>query len=186
MSTTTVKFDIYDGNELVRSEELSEQTIKIGKMSSSHIRIDDEGISRLHAVVEVSGPNKVEILDLSGAGTFVNGDKVRKHQLHSGDQIQLGRFMVVVTIGRPAPAVQQETESAAQSGAHAEAVPTATVAPGPLFDEEEAPDGEMAWSQLAETVEKFSGKVIQCSVDHDAGEQLLGFGGAVALLRYAM
>jgi hypothetical protein len=28
--------------------------------------------------------------------------------------------------------------------------------------------------------------VIQCSVDHDAGEQLMGFGGAIALLRYAV
>ena len=55
-----------------------------------------------------------------------------------------------------------------------------------VLREEEAPDGQVAWSQLAESVEKFSGKVIQCSVDHDAGEQLMGFGGAVALLRYAM
>ena len=50
--------------------------------------------------------------------------------------------------------------------------------------EEEAPEGQVAWSTLAQTVEKFSGKVIQCSVDHDTGEQLLGYGGAVALLRY--
>ena len=55
-----------------------------------------------------------------------------------------------------------------------------------VLREEEAPEGQVAWSTLTQTVEKFSGKVIQCSVDHDAGEQLLGFGGAVALLRYAM
>ena len=119
MSTTSVKFDIYDGNDLVRSEELSEQTIKIGKMSSSHIRIDDDGISRLHAVVEVSGPDKVEILDLSGAGTYVNGDKVRKRQLYSGDQIQLGRFMVVVTISRPVQSAQPATPAAADAPATA-------------------------------------------------------------------
>ena len=40
------------------------------------------------------------------------------------------------------------------------------------------------WSSIAVKVETFSGKVVQCSVDHDAGEQLMGFGGAVALLRY--
>jgi protein pelota len=40
------------------------------------------------------------------------------------------------------------------------------------------------WSEIAETVERFSGTVVQCSNDHDAGEQLLGFGGAMALLRY--
>ena len=42
----------------------------------------------------------------------------------------------------------------------------------------------LPWADLASTVEQFSGQVVQCSADHDAGEQLLGFGGAVALLRY--
>jgi len=42
----------------------------------------------------------------------------------------------------------------------------------------------LPWSAIATTVEQFSGRVVQCSTDHDAGEQLLGFGGAVALLRY--
>ena len=45
---------------------------------------------------------------------------------------------------------------------------------------EDAPD----WSGIAEKVTAFSGTVVQCSGDHDAGEQLLGYGGAVALLRY--
>ena len=51
---------------------------------------------------------------------------------------------------------------------------------------EEEHQGQMSWATVAQTVEKFSGKVIQCSLDHDAGEQLMGFGGAVALLGYAM
>ena len=41
-----------------------------------------------------------------------------------------------------------------------------------------------AWTNIATKVETFSGTVLQCSIDHDAGEQLMGFGGAVALLRY--
>ena len=41
-----------------------------------------------------------------------------------------------------------------------------------------------AWTNIATKVETFSGTVLQCSLDHDAGEQLMGFGGAVALLRY--
>jgi len=45
-------------------------------------------------------------------------------------------------------------------------------------------EGGNPWTSIVEAVEQFSGTVIQCSVDHDAGEQLLGFGGAVALLRY--
>ena len=42
------------------------------------------------------------------------------------------------------------------------------------------------WNTLVEQITAFGGEVIQCSADHDAGEQLEGFGGAVALLRYAM
>ncbi len=42
------------------------------------------------------------------------------------------------------------------------------------------------WSTLVEQITAFGGDVIQCSTDHDAGEQLIGYGGAVALLRYAV
>lgn len=41
------------------------------------------------------------------------------------------------------------------------------------------------WESIISTLNRFGGQVIQCSMDHDAGEQLRGFGGAVALLRYA-
>ena len=52
-----------------------------------------------------------------------------------------------------------------------------------VLREGEASEGK-AWTAIAEQVETFSGSVVQCSIDHDAGEQLMGFGGAVALLRY--
>ena len=40
------------------------------------------------------------------------------------------------------------------------------------------------WPEMLLLVEQFSGTIVQCSPDHDAGQQLLGFGGVVALLRY--
>ncbi|MCA9559580.1 MAG: FHA domain-containing protein, partial [Myxococcales bacterium] len=87
-SNTPVKFDIYEGDKLVRTEVLAEQTIKIGKLSSSHVRIDDESVSRMHAVVEVNGPNEVVILDLGSAtGTYVNGEPITKRKLNTGDQL---------------------------------------------------------------------------------------------------
>jgi stalled ribosome rescue protein Dom34 len=52
-----------------------------------------------------------------------------------------------------------------------------------VLREGEASEGK-SWTAIAEQVETFSGSVVQCSIDHDAGEQLMGFGGAVALLRY--
>ena len=38
----TIQFEIYDGDRLLRTEVLAESTIKIGKLSSSHVRIDDD------------------------------------------------------------------------------------------------------------------------------------------------
>ena len=40
------------------------------------------------------------------------------------------------------------------------------------------------WQKFAEDLEVIGAKLIQCSSDHDAGEQLVGMGGAVALLRF--
>ena len=40
------------------------------------------------------------------------------------------------------------------------------------------------WTGIASTVESSGGSLIQASVDHDSGQQLLGFGGAIALLRW--
>lgn len=130
MDNTPIKFDIYQGGQLVRTEILTEPTIKIGKLTSSHVRIDDDSVSRMHAVVEVSGPNEVVILDLgSTTGTFVNGERVTKHALRSGDRVQLGSVVVVVTIAGQG--------AGAETGGGSSRVVTRPAQTGPLFDEEE-------------------------------------------------
>ena len=40
------------------------------------------------------------------------------------------------------------------------------------------------WSEAAALVRAAGGEVIQASADHDAGEQLMGLGGAIGLLRW--
>ncbi|MEZ4464564.1 MAG: AgmX/PglI C-terminal domain-containing protein [bacterium] len=128
MENTPIKFDIYQGGQLVRTEILTEPTIKIGKLTSSHVRVDDDSVSRMHAVVEVGGPNEVVILDLgSTSGTFVNGERVTKQSLRSGDRIQLGSVVMVITIAGQAVG----TDGAAAP------VPTRPAQTGPLYDEEE-------------------------------------------------
>jgi TonB family protein len=95
----SMTFNIYQGQELVRTEELTQDIIKVGKLPSSHLRIDDENVSRMHAVIEVSSPEEIYIIDLgSASGTVVNGKKVNKCKLESGDEIVLGDTRVVVEI----------------------------------------------------------------------------------------
>ena len=97
-------FRIYSGDELVRTEQLTQDIIKVGKLPSSHLRIDDDNVSRMHAVIEVTGPDDIFIIDLgSASGTIVNGKKVNKCKLQSGDEIQLGDTRVEVGIGEDAP-----------------------------------------------------------------------------------
>ena len=40
------------------------------------------------------------------------------------------------------------------------------------------------WESIVSALDDIGAKLIQCSTDHDAGEQLVGMGGAVALLRF--
>jgi FHA domain len=94
------KIDPAKGDTLVRTETLTQDIIKIGKLSSSHLRIDDESVSRMHAVIEIAGPGEIYIIDLgSTKGTLVNGQKVNKCKLQSGDSIVLGTTKIVVTAG---------------------------------------------------------------------------------------
>jgi TonB family protein len=96
------KVDPAKGDTLVRTETLTQDIIKIGKLSSSHLRVDDESVSRMHAVIEITGPGEIFIIDLgSTKGTLVNGQKVNKAKLQSGDTIVLGSTKLVVTIGEP-------------------------------------------------------------------------------------
>src|SRR5262249_20533822 len=94
-------FRIFRGDDLVRTETLTQSPIKIGKLSSSHLRLeDDESVSRMHAVIEVTSPTDITIIDLgSTKGTIVNGKKINKASLQDGDIILLGDTKVVLSVG---------------------------------------------------------------------------------------
>src|SRR5215218_2739424 len=93
-------FRIFKGDQLIREERLSLSVIKLGKVPSAHLKLDDETVSRMHAVIEVTGPGDISIIDLgSTKGTFVNGQKVNKAKLQSGDQIVVGDTRIEVAVG---------------------------------------------------------------------------------------
>ena len=123
-----ITFKIYDGDEVSRTEEFSQDIIKIGKMAKSHLCIDDESVSRMHAVVEVSD-REAFIIDLgSTAGTIVNGKKVNKSALVNGDELQIGSARIVVEM----PEVEEVAEPAAAAPAAAVANPFAAAIPNPF------------------------------------------------------
>lgn len=107
-SRLALSFRIFKNGELIREEQLTQGVIKIGKVPSAHLRIEDESVSRMHAVLEVTGTD-VSLIDLgSTRGTFVNGTKINKAKLHTGDSLQIGDIMIEVAmreLGASAPVV---------------------------------------------------------------------------------
>jgi len=97
---TPITFHIYQAGQLVRSATLTREVIKLGKLDSSHLKLEDEGVSRMHAVIEVTPSGEAFVTDFGSAtGTFVNGQRVSKTRLKSGDQLQLGNTLVAVEFG---------------------------------------------------------------------------------------
>src|SRR5438552_11024923 len=93
-------FRIFKGDQLLREERLSLSVIKLGKVPSAHRKLADETVSRMHAIIEVNGPGDVSIIDLgSTKGTFVNGQKVNKAKLQTGDTILVGETRIELAIG---------------------------------------------------------------------------------------
>ncbi len=55
-----------------------------------------------------------------------------------------------------------------------------------LIREEEAMIGDLSWQEFIEQLDEKGSHLVQSSAEHDAGQQLDGLGGAIALLRWKM
>jgi hypothetical protein len=97
MAKAVLTFALYQGDALLRREQVVQDIVKVGKDPKSHLQVDDELASRMHAVIEVAGPDDITLIDLGNEpGTMVNGARVNKCKLHVGDQIQVGNTRIVL------------------------------------------------------------------------------------------
>src|SRR4051812_4336685 len=88
-------FALYQGDQLVRRDTIVQDIVKVGKDPRSHLRVDDDLASRMHAVIEVAGAGDITLIDLGNEpGTMVNGQRVNKCKVRPGDQIQIGSTMI--------------------------------------------------------------------------------------------
>src|SRR5215472_8575637 len=109
-SPVTVTFARYEGDRLVGRETVAHDIIKIGKDPRSHLRIDDERAARMHAVIEVGGPDQVTLIDLGNdPGTQVNGQRVNKCKLQPGDSVQIAGTRLVFESATTATAAAPNT-----------------------------------------------------------------------------
>lgn len=116
-------FSLYQGDQLVRRETIAQDIVKVGKDPRSHLRVDDESASRMHAVIEVASASDITLIDLgTDPGTTVNGQRVNKCKIRPGDQIQIGS----TTIHLESAELASATAPAAAVAPAAAAVPAAT------------------------------------------------------------
>jgi pSer/pThr/pTyr-binding forkhead associated (FHA) protein len=117
-----ISLKVYRNGELVGSESFEREpggVVKIGRLASAHLHLDDEKVSRIHAVIEVSQNGEVNVIDMGSAeGTFVNNQKTNKAALKPGDEIRLGDTRLVVqgdgaeSAPAPEPAARDKAEAA--------------------------------------------------------------------------
>jgi hypothetical protein len=98
-NSLVLTFEIFNGGEFVRREELSAESVTIGKGPAAMLRIEDAALQDLHAVLNVNEDGTVQLLDLVGdQSTTVNGASVNNVLLQNGDTLGFGPVRVVVRI----------------------------------------------------------------------------------------
>lgn len=106
MTTLTIK--TYKLGELVSTQTFKHErvvTVKIGRLKSSQVVLDDPLVARMHCVIEAD-PDEVRLIDLgSGPGTKLNGEDINKNaSVKDGDVLTVGDHTLEVTFGEPAKA----------------------------------------------------------------------------------
>ena len=65
-------------------------------MSEFNILLDDVSVSRHHALITRTASGRITLRDLNSLnGTYVNGARVEETTLHSGDEVQIGKYKLV-------------------------------------------------------------------------------------------
>jgi hypothetical protein len=124
---------IHRGSELVDTQVFERDIIKIGRLASAHLRLEDTKVSRIHAVIEVGDNKEAAIIDMGSAeGTRVNGDKISRTRLKHGDEIGLGDSRLVVVL--------DETELAALKSSGAMSSGAVAAGATNVTDQIRAPD----------------------------------------------
>ena len=87
---------IIDDRSYERTFPLNRSVVTIGRESGNDLQLLHSEVSRRHAEVRQTGPNRFEFFDLdSSNGTSVNGKNQSRCELTDGDQIQIGSTCLI-------------------------------------------------------------------------------------------
>jgi TonB family protein len=92
-----VRLKVFKGEELIATRDFERDMIKIGRLSTAHLCLEDDKASRIHSVLNVEGDGKLSIVDMGSVeGTFLNGKRVNKGFVNFGDEIGIGGSRILV------------------------------------------------------------------------------------------
>ena len=90
------KFMVFYEGKPLNTYIIDEPVITVGRLPENTISIANMGVSRRHVRIEEDYDRKLILTDLNSLnGTSVNGKRVKKVPLHSGDKITIGKFMII-------------------------------------------------------------------------------------------
>jgi hypothetical protein len=102
---------VFKSGALVASRDYDRDIIKIGRLASAHLCLDDDKVSRIHSVIEVAPDGRLSIIDMGSVeGTYVNGKRVNKGVIAFGDEIRLGNTTIRVETAGPASVAAGQPE----------------------------------------------------------------------------
>jgi pSer/pThr/pTyr-binding forkhead associated (FHA) protein len=110
------KFSVSYNSKIIKTYELEDAVITIGRLPENKICISNMGISRRHAKLERDANNNFSLTDFSSLnGTFVNNKKVLKAVISRGDTITIGKYTIVFepdekSVSAPAVIKEQSTD----------------------------------------------------------------------------
>ncbi len=88
---------VVSGRDQGAKFELEEGMMGLGRDSSNFVQVHDTEVSRRHAEIRREG-EAYTVVDLgSSNGTYVNGERVTRHVLTSGDRLQVGSTLILFT-----------------------------------------------------------------------------------------
>jgi len=63
------------------------------------IPLADEKVSNRHAEIKILGPEAYFVIDLASTnGTFLNGQRIERQQLHGGEEIRVGDSLLLISV----------------------------------------------------------------------------------------
>jgi len=87
--------ELMSTSQRARSYKINRSPFIIGRSQDADLVLEDNEVSRKHAMIEVFGKENVYISDLASAnGTYLNGVRIRSTRLKHNDIIRLGRCVL--------------------------------------------------------------------------------------------